>query len=225
MQEQIIALFRDAFGSDVTITTTNLSLVVEYAGEDMASWTSFLEKLGKEFNIDSFEERIVSVINEEAMEKKRQEYVSILEEMGFQELAGYCRNAKNAPAGYQPTVAETTVISLYSAALAVNQVTAFTSELAEVVLKQGLGKDPTPEEVSLFLEIQEPFNKYLVKRDELAVVKRELAELVAKRDSCLPDTLEHTGVLMEITSRIGRQNSIERTLKTLATTVRFLAGI
>ena len=225
MQEQIIALFRDAFGSDVTITTTNLSLVVEYAGEDMASWTSFLEKLGKEFNIDSFEERIVSVINEEAMEKKRQEYVSILEEMGFQELAGYCRSAKNAPAEYQPTVAETTVISLYSAALAVNQVTTFTSELAEVVLKQGLGKDPTPEEVSLFLEIQEPFNKYLVKRDELAVVKRELAELVAKRDSCLPDTLEHTGVLMEITSRIGRQNSIERTLKPLVTTVRFLAGI
>ena len=225
MQEQIIALFRDAFGSDVTITTTNLSLVVEYAGEDMASWTSFLEKLGKEFNIDSFEERIVSVINEEAMEKKRQEYVSILEEMGFQELAGYCRSAKNAPAEYQPTVAETTVISLYSAALAVNQVTTFTSELAEVVLKQGLGKDPTPEEVSLFLEIQEPFNKYLVKRDELAVVKRELAELVAKRDSCLPDTLEHTGLLMGISSRIGRQDSIERTLKPLVTTVRFLAGI
>jgi hypothetical protein len=116
MQEQIVALFHDAFGSDVTITTTNLSLV-------------------------------------------------------------------------------------------------------------GLGKDPTSEEISLFLEIQEPFNKYLVKRDELAVVKRELAELVAKRDSCLPDTLEHTGVLMEITSRIGRQDSIERTLKSLATTVRFLAGI
>ena len=225
MQEQIAALFHDAFGSDVTITTTNLSLVVEYTGCDMDSWTSFLEKFGKEFNIDSFEERIVSVINEEAIEKKRQEYVSILEEMGFQKLAGYCHSAENAPAEYQPTVAETTVISLYSAALAVNQVTTFTSELAEVVLKQGLGKDPTSEEVSLFLEIQEPFNKYLVKRDELAVVKRELAELVAKRDSCLPDTLEHTGVLMDISSRIGRQDSIEHTLKSLATTVRFLAGI
>jgi hypothetical protein len=88
-----------------------------------------------------------------------------------------------------------------------------------------LGKDPTPEEVSLFLEIQEPFNKYLVKREELLTVKNELAQLVAKRDSCLPDTLEHTGLLMEISSRIGRQDSIERTLKTLATTVRFLAGI
>ena len=225
MQEQIAALFHDAFGSDVTTTTTNLSLVVEYTGNDMASWTSFLEKIGEEFIINSTEERIVSVINEEAMEKNRQEYVSILEEMGFQELAGYCRNAENVPAEYRPTAAETTVISLYSAALAVNQVTNFTSDVVEILLKQGLGKDPTSEEISLFLEIQEPFNKYLVKRDELAVVKRELAELVAKRDSCLPDTLEHTGVLMEITSRIGRQNSIERTLKTLATTVRFLAGI
>ena len=225
MQEQIAALFHDAFGSDVTITTTNLSLVVEYTGEEMASWTSFLEKLGKEFIINSTEERVIAVANEEAMEEKRQEYVSILEEMGFQELAGYCRSTENAPAEYRPTAAETTVISLYSAALAVNQVTNFTSDVVEILLKQGLGKDPTSEEVSLFMEIQEPFNKYLVKRDELTVLKRELAELVAKRDSCLPDTLEHTGVLMEITSRIGRQNSIERTLKTLATTVRFLAGI
>ena len=47
MQEQIAALFHDAFGSDVTITTTNLSLVVEYTGSDMDSWTSFLEKFGK----------------------------------------------------------------------------------------------------------------------------------------------------------------------------------
>ena len=225
MQEQIAALFHDAFGSDVTITTTNLSLVVEYTGEEMASWTSFLEKLGKEFIINSTEERVIAVANEEAMEEKRQEYVSILEEMGFQELAGYCRSTENAPAEYRPTAAETTVISLYSAALAVNQVTNFTSDVVEILLKQGLGKDPTSEEVSLFLEIQEPFNKYLVKRDELAVVKRELTELVAKRDSCLPDTLEHTGVLMDISSRIGRQDSIERTLKSLATTVRFLAGI
>ena len=225
MQEQIAALFHDAFGSDVTTTTTNLSLVVEYSGEDMTNWTSFLEKLGKEFIINSTEERVIAVANEEAMEEKRQEYVSILEEMGFQELAGYCRSTENAPAEYRPTAAETTVISLYSAALAVNQVTNFTSDVVEILLKQGLGKDPTSEEVSLFMEIQEPFNKYLVKRDELTVLKRELAELVAKRDSCLPDTLEHTGVLMEITSRIGRQNSIERTLKTLATTVRFLAGI
>ena len=224
MQEQIIALFRDAFGSDVTITTTNLSLVVEYAGEDMASWTSFLEKLGKEFIINSTEERVIAVANEEAMEKKRQEYVSILEEMGFQELAGYCSSAKNAPAEYQPTVAETTVISLYSAALAVNQVTTFTSELAEVVLKQGLGKDPTPEEVNLFLEIQEPFNKYLAKREELVLLKDELAQLVAKRDTCQPDSIEHTGVLMDISSRIGRQGSIERTLKSLAATVRILSG-
>ena len=224
MQEQIAALFHDAFGSDVITTTTSLSLVVEYTGNDMAGWTSFLEKLGKEFNIDSFEERIVSVINEEAMEEKRQEYVSILEEMGFQELAGYCRSTENAPAEYRPTAAETTVISLFSAALAVNQVTNFTSDVVEILLKQGLGKEPTAEEVSLFLEIQEPFNKYLVKRDELTVVKRELVELAAKRDSCLPDTLEHTGLLMDIASRIGRQDSIERTLKPLATTVRFISG-
>ena len=225
MQEQIAALFHDAFGSDVTTTTTNLSLVVEYTGNDMASWTSFLEKIGEEFIINSTEERVIAVVNEEMMEKNRQEYVSILEEMGFQELAGYCRNAENVPAEYRPTAAETTVISLYSAALAVNQVTNFTSDVVEILLKQGLGKEPTAEEVNLFLEIQEPFNKYLVKREELVLVKDELAQLVAKRDSCLPDTLEHTGVLMEITSRIGRQNSIERTLKTLATTVRFLAGI
>ena len=224
MQEQIAALFHDAFGSDVTITTTNLSLVVEYTGEEMASWTSFLEKLGKEFIINSTEERVIAVANEEAMEEKRQEYVSILEEMGFQELAGYCRSTENAPAEYRPTAAETTVISLYSAALAVNQVTNFTSDVVEILLKQGLGKDPTSEEVSLFLEIQEPFNKYLVKRDELTVLKRELAELAAKRDSCLPDTLEHIGLLMEISSRIGRQNSIERTLKSLAATVRILSG-
>ena len=225
MQEQIATLFHDAFGSDVTITTTNLSLVVEYTGEEMASWTSFLEKLGKEFIINSTEERVIAVANEEAMEEKRQEYVSILEEMGFQELAGYCRSTENAPAEYRPTAAETTVISLYSAALAVNQVTNFTSDVVEILLKQGLGKDPTSEEVSLFLEIQEPFNKYLVKRDELTVLKRELAELAAKRDSCLPDTLEHTGVLMDISSRIGRQDSIERTLKSLAATVRILSGI
>ena len=224
MQEQIIALFRDAFGSDVTITTTNLSLVVEYAGEDMASWTSFLEKLGKEFTIDSFEERIVSVINEEAMEEKRQEYVSILEEIGFQELAGYCRTAENAPAEYNPTVAEITVISLFSATLATNQPATFTSDLAEVVLKQSLGKEPTAEEVNLFLEIQEPFNKYLAKREELVLLKDELAQLVAKRDTCQPDSIEHTGVLMDISSRIGRQGSIERTLKSLAATVRILSG-
>ena len=224
MQEQIAALFHDAFGSDVTITTTDLALVVEYNGNDMANWTSFPEKLGKEFIINSIEERIVSVTSEEMMEKKRQEYVSILEEMGFQELAGYCR-AECVPAEYQPTVAETTVISLFSAALAVNQTTNFTSDAVEVLLKQALGKEPTEEEVSLFLEIQEPFNKYLVKRDELAIVKDELAQLVAKRDTCQPGTIEHSGVLMGISSRIGRQDSIERTLKPLVTTVRFLAGI
>ena len=224
MQEQIAALFHDAFGSDVTTTTTNLSLVVEYSGEDMTNWTSFLEKLGKEFIINSTEERVIAVVNEEMMEKSRQEYVSILEEMGFQELAGYCRCAENAPADYQPTVAETTAISLYSAALAANQVTNFTSDVVEILLKQGLGKDPTSEEVSLFLEIQEPFNKYLAKREELVLLKDELAQLVAKRDTCQPDSIEHTGVLMDISSRIGRQGSIERTLKSLAATVRILSG-
>ena len=224
MQEQIAALFHDAFGSDVTTTTTNLSLVVEYTGNDMASWTSFLEKIGEEFIINSTEERVIAVVNEEMMEKSRQEYVSILEEMGFQELAGYCRCAENAPADYQPTVAETTAISLYSAALAANQVTTFTGEFAEVLLKQSLGKEPTAEEVNLFLEIQEPFNKYLAKREELVLLKDELAQLVAKRDTCQPDSIEHTGVLMDISSRIGRQGSIERTLKSLAATVRILSG-
>ena len=137
MQEQIAALFHDAFGSDVTITTTNLSLVVEYTGEEMASWTSFLEKLGKEFIINSTEERVIAVANEEAMEEKRQEYVSILEEMGFQELAGYCRSTENAPAEYRPTAAETTVISLFSAAVLA---------LSQVI------ESPTDEQVEKFLD-------------------------------------------------------------------------
>ena len=224
MQEQIITLFRDAFGSDVTITTTNLSLVVEYAGEDMASWTSFLEKLGKEFIINSTEERVIAVANEEAMEEKRQEYVSILEEMGFQELAGYCRSTENAPAEYRPTAAETTVISLYSAALAVNQVTNFTSDVVEILLKQGLGKDPTSEEVSLFLEIQKPFNSYLTVRESLATLNAEMPELIAKRDATQEDSWDRLFAEQTIASRLGRKTSFETTMKALAAQVRILSG-
>ena len=42
MQEQIAALFHDAFGSDVTITTTNLSLVVEHTVKTLARTVRFL---------------------------------------------------------------------------------------------------------------------------------------------------------------------------------------
>ena len=226
MQKQIIAMFEKAFPGDVIVDHVGkITVAVCYTGNDVTSWRDFLKSINKDFILSSEDDLEIVITSKQDMDAQRDKYIAIMDETGFDSLTEAMQAGNVQYIGYRMTVPEIAVIALFSVSLDNDNLPVnYTADQAKVVLEHGLETKPSEEDINKFLEIQEPFNKYLVKRQELATVKDELAQLVAKRDTCQPDTIEHSGVLMGISSRIGRQDSIERTLKPLITTVRFLAG-
>ena len=225
MQKQIIAMLNDAFDDVIVDHVGKVTVAARYTGNDVNSWRDFLKSISEDFVLSSEDDLEVVITSKQDMDAQRDNYIAIMNETGFDSLAEACMAGNVEYTDYQMTVPEIAVIALFSVLLDNDNLPVnYTADQAKVVLEHGLETKASEEDINKFLEIQEPFNKYLAKREELVLLKDELAQLVAKRDTCQPDSIEHTGVLMDISSRIGRQGSIERTLKSLAATVRILSG-
>ncbi len=228
MQEQIAAMFEKAFPGDVICTETAVALAVKYTGSNPEGWFEFIRSFDGDYILHTTDNLEVVINTRAELETKRELYSGVLEELGFHKLAEICRPnglATTTDCNYKPTVGDSAVIALYSIALVnENQPIVLEYDQAETILKQSLERPATDEEVNLFLEIQKPFNLYLMVRESLATLNAEMPELVAKRDAAQEDSWDRLFAEQTIASRLGRKTSFETTMKALAAQVRILSG-